>query len=304
MKFFVNQFLIFILYAFIGWIGESFYCSYGAARKRPNHHFKWINRGFLSGPIVPLYGAGGIAMGLILMPLRGKYVLCGLAGLVVCDVIEYITSYVMEKLFHRRWWDYTGKFLSIKGRICLRNSLIWGFGSVIFITFIHPPVLRLIEGIPWELRISAFIILFSIFMFDFVRTVITTISIVHLQAKISRTKSQMSSLKDMMSVENIKSQAAEQAEKLRDSAASVVEAQEEIRSSLNHTKGWVRHRTARLFNEDYPVIRGQLLDHGSEVMEQLHDFESRSDMQGIFNEMKFLRMDFTNFMADDRYEMY
>ena len=119
---------------------ESIYCSLA---KR-----KWINRGFLTGPMCPIYGTGAVAFLICLSPIKEscavpsalKPILLFIVGIIVADIVEFITSVLMEKLFHARWWDYSDRKFNIQGRICLRNSLYWGIATLVFLYIVHPPV--------------------------------------------------------------------------------------------------------------------------------------------------------------------
>lgn len=136
----VKYILLFFFYSAAGWLLESVYCSIGEK--------KIINRGFLTGPLCPIYGTAAIVMAvLIYNPFKDKPLLVFLLGIIFCDIVEYITSYVMEKLFAARWWDYTYEFMNLNGRICLKHSLYWGVISVVFVKTIHPAVERLYEKI-------------------------------------------------------------------------------------------------------------------------------------------------------------
>ena len=103
----IQYFLIFLFYAFLGWLGESLYVSMAEASKE-HRNFRFINRGFLRGPVTPIYGVCGLVMTFALVPVSSSYWKTIVIGIVLCDAVEYFTSWSMEKLFHARWWDYTG----------------------------------------------------------------------------------------------------------------------------------------------------------------------------------------------------
>jgi len=146
----------FFLYSALGWLVESIYCSVAAK--------KWINRGFLTGPMCPIYGTGAMVMTLCLSSLKAMdiaipifgyrlkitVVLVILAGMVLCDIVEFITSVLMEKLFHARWWDYSNKPFNIQGRICLGHTMYWGLATLGFLYLVHPIVAGLIAHIPQQ----------------------------------------------------------------------------------------------------------------------------------------------------------
>ena len=135
----VQLFVLFIIYSFIGWVGEVIYCSI------PEKHF--INRGFLHGPVCPIYGCGGLLVVFLLMPFKDTWVALFFAAMFVTTVLEYFTSWLMEVLFHNRWWDYSQYKLNINGRVCLLNSLIFGAMGTLALHFVHPPIVWLIRQI-------------------------------------------------------------------------------------------------------------------------------------------------------------
>ena len=195
-----QYFLLFIFYGFCGWILESTYVS--TAQSFKNKKFTFVNRGFLSGPIVPIYAVCAVIMALTLMPLRDHWYLVALVGMVVSDAVEYFTSWSMELFFHARWWDYTGKFLNIKGRICLRNTLFWAVLSVIFIMLIHPHVLELYQMIPEQLLWPLFLVLLVIFLIDLVQTLMASLSIREIRLKMDHMISHIEQLHDNLEGRN------------------------------------------------------------------------------------------------------
>lgn len=120
----------FFVYGVAGWIWESLVCP--MLTHHPIH-----NSGFLNGPIVPIYGAGALAVSLLFSPDEKVYSIF-LEGAVVACLIEYVTSYVMEKIYHRRWWDYSQMRFNVNGRVCLLGFLVFGFFSVICVMFTQP----------------------------------------------------------------------------------------------------------------------------------------------------------------------
>lgn len=137
----MNQWLFFFyLYSFLGWCFESTYVS---IRKH-----KFVNRGFMRGPFLPLYGSGAIMMLLVSMPFQSNLVLVYIAGCIGATALEYVTGVVMETLFKIRYWDYSNQKLQFQGRICLSSSLAWGFFTVLMTKFLHKPVETFVFSIP------------------------------------------------------------------------------------------------------------------------------------------------------------
>lgn len=125
--------LLLLVYSFLGWCGEMVYCSIGQRRLCEK-------RGFLNGPLCPIYGHGAIV---VLLALDGgceNPVLTFLLGAVLTSIVEYVTSYAMEKLFHMRWWDYSRYRFHINGRVCLLNSTLFGLASVFLCHAANPPI--------------------------------------------------------------------------------------------------------------------------------------------------------------------
>ncbi|MDD3187195.1 MAG: putative ABC transporter permease [Bacilli bacterium] len=150
-------FLLFITYSTFGWLLEVI-LTY-------NLKEGFVNRGFLIGPYCPIHGVCALAMILLLNNIESYFILFFLAFL-LCSIIEYITSFIMEKMFKARWWDYSHLPLNINGRICLLSSAFFGILGLLLIKYINPFVLGYILVIPTNyVNILALIIL-VIFMID------------------------------------------------------------------------------------------------------------------------------------------
>ncbi len=128
-------FILLMVYSFIGWCGEMVYCSIGQRKLCEK-------RGFLNGPICPIYGHGALV---VLVVLRGgckSPAATFFLGALLTSAVEYFTSYAMEKLFHMRWWDYSRYRFHLNGRICLLNSTLFGAASVVLCHGMEPVVSR------------------------------------------------------------------------------------------------------------------------------------------------------------------
>ena len=129
MKTIETWFLWLMIYSVIGWVYESTICSIGQR--------KLINRGFLNGPYCPIYGTGAVLVLLVLGRIQNP-VLLFFAGAALTCSLEYLTSWLMEKLFHARWWDYSKRKFNIGGRVCLIGAVVFGAFSVVLILVLHP----------------------------------------------------------------------------------------------------------------------------------------------------------------------
>ncbi|MBR2417153.1 MAG: putative ABC transporter permease, partial [Clostridia bacterium] len=174
----IKYVLLFFFYSAAGWLLESIYCSIGEKRI--------INRGFLTGPLCPIYGTAALVMTILIYnPFKDKPLIIFLLGIVLCDIVEYITSYIMEKLFSARWWDYTYEFMNIGGRICLKHTLYWGIISVAFVRVLHPAVENLYAKINGDYLIYILIAVLLVFTLDLINAVRKALDIRKLQIKLN-----------------------------------------------------------------------------------------------------------------------
>jgi len=126
----------FYFYCFLGWIWETCYVSVLKA--------KWVNRGFMRGPFLPIYGSGAIVVLIFTLPFRTNAGLVFVVGMVSATVLEYFTGVVMERMFHVRYWDYSNQHMNLNGHICLTSSLAWGVFSVLLTMHGHMLVERIV----------------------------------------------------------------------------------------------------------------------------------------------------------------
>lgn len=154
--------LLFFIYCFCGWVWESCYVS---VCKR-----HWVNRGFLQGPILPIYGSGAILILFVTLPVKEHLGWVWLLGMIAATILEYVTGAVMERLFKVRYWDYSKHKVQLHGYICLSSSIAWGFFSILLVRYIHPPVGRVLNMVPdWVVDPLA-LVLAVIFTVDVVQS--------------------------------------------------------------------------------------------------------------------------------------
>lgn len=184
--------LYYFFYSALGWLVESIYCSLAV--------HKWVNRGFLTGPLCPIYGAGALVLIVFLrrfkeMPipvdifgvkLSISPLLVFIAGMVLADIVEFITSLIMEKLFHARWWDYSEKPFNIQGRICLQHTIYWGIGSVVFLYLIDPFFKKIAENIPQNTAFIIIGVILFVFILDLINAVRTAMDIRKVMDKVHK----------------------------------------------------------------------------------------------------------------------
>ena len=155
--------LLFFFYCFCGWVWESCYVSVCQRH--------WVNRGFLRGPLLPIYGSGAIIILFVTLPVAGNLWLVWLLGMLAATALEYVTGDVMERLFKVRYWDYSKQKFNLNGHICLSSSIAWGFFSILLVRFIHPPIARLLADVPSWLVDPLALVLTAAFTVDVVQSV-------------------------------------------------------------------------------------------------------------------------------------
>lgn len=151
-------FLLFFIYSILGWLMEVIRIFI--------HNGKLVNRGFLIGPYCPIYGYGALAMTFLLRKYQNDILATFIFSILICGILEYFTSYFMEKIFHARWWDYTNRKFNINGRICLDNLIAFGILGCIILYITNPVILSLLSKIPNVLLHILSGVLFVVYIAD------------------------------------------------------------------------------------------------------------------------------------------
>lgn len=155
---FYTYFLLYFIYSIIGWfleVGLAFY-----------EHKKFINRGFLIGPYCPIYGVGCLLLTILLSKYINEPGVIFALSIFICATLEYLTSYLMEKIFKLRWWDYSNMKFNINGRICLETLIPFGIIGVLVVKYISPFFINMINSINFNFLIIINIIILSILITD------------------------------------------------------------------------------------------------------------------------------------------
>lgn len=152
--------LFFFFYCFLGWCFESAYVSGKQGR--------FVNRGFMNGPFLPIYGSGAVMMLVVSSPFQDHLIATYFAGVAGATVLEYVTGTVMEALFHVRYWDYSNQRFQYKGHICLSSSVAWGFFTLFLTQFLHKPVEQFICGFSGTASVVSAAVIGVIALVDFI----------------------------------------------------------------------------------------------------------------------------------------
>ena len=153
-----TYFLLYFIYSTIGWILEVGLAFY--------EHKKFINRGFLIGPYCPIYGVGCLLLTILLSKYINEPGVIFALSIFICATLEYLTSYLMEKIFKLRWWDYSNMKFNINGRICLETLIPFGIIGVLVVKYISPFLINTINSINFNFLIIINIIILSILITD------------------------------------------------------------------------------------------------------------------------------------------
>ena len=168
----------FIIYSFAGWVMESIFRS--ICEK------KFINTGFLKGPFCPIYGIGAIIIYVFLSGFKDNIFLLFLMGFIVLSIWEYIVGVLLEKVFNTKYWDYSDHKFNFQGRICLTNSIYWGFLGVVFIKYINPFVVNKLQYVDINyLRVIVYIALVIVIIDAINTTINNTILFTYTQESLS-----------------------------------------------------------------------------------------------------------------------
>lgn len=157
------------MYSLIGWICEVVYCSI------LEHRF--VNRGFLNGPVCPIYGFGALIVLFLLRPFSHNLVVLFITAVAVTTVLEYLSGWLLERLFATRWWDYSTLPFNLHGRICLRNSLLFGLMSVVGVRLVDPVLLQFLALIPTQVQVRLATGLAVLLAFDLAYTLKTLVAL-------------------------------------------------------------------------------------------------------------------------------
>ncbi len=161
--------LLFFIYSFLGWCVEVAFVAITLG--------KVLNRGFLNGPVCPIYGCGMLGVLMALLPVKQNVFLLFLGGMVICSCMELFGGWILDKIFHMRWWDYSDRPFNLGGYICLSFSIMWGFAVVFAVKFVHAPIMTVVGKIPYVIQIILIVIFGIVFVIDMIVTLKNLIGI-------------------------------------------------------------------------------------------------------------------------------
>ena len=259
--------LFFFIYSFIGWVWE---CCFVSVRKR-----RWVNRGFMYGPMLPIYGFGALAVLISTIRVRDSIPLIFLFGMVGATLLEYVTGAVMERLFNVKYWDYSNQKFNLNGYICLTSSLGWGLFSVLLVKFVHVPIEGAVLKIPTIIAEGI----------AFVLTVAAAVDVTQ-------------SFNDAMDLKRILAQ-------LEESKKQIRKIQEKLKVASEEFVEDYRQRAGE-FVEDYRQRAGEFVeDYRRRVEEHVEDYRGRAEeMAEDYKKLAEEHMDSYRQRAEEMVEGY
>lgn len=238
----------FFIYCFFGWIFESSYVSLKTGR--------FVNRGFLRLPMLPLYGTGAVMMLWVSLPVKDSLSLVYMAGVAAATLLEYITGWGMEKLFKMKYWDYSSQKFNLKGYICLSSSVAWGFLTLLLTEVIHKPVERYVLGLPVLVDILVVTVVTVLFAADAARSVKEAMDLAKVLDAMTNMRAELDDIQVQMAL--LKAEAGDRVE----------EAKEEAATRLNLLKSEAEARAAVLKENAVQRISG-IMENTAFRMEEL-----------------------------------
>lgn len=274
--------LYFFVYGFLGWCTEVGYAAF------KTHHF--VNRGFLNGPICPIYGVGVTAVITVLTPYKSDIIVLYILSVVLVTVLEGLTGWAMDKIFHNKWWDYSDMPLNIGGYVCLLFSIIWGFTCLLIIYFVQPLIHHALALIPTVVGIVLIVVLGIILIADLYVTASTIFKFNRRLASMEKIATEMHEISDQIGQEIFETtiRAMDMQEASKEKLAT---ATGEIKEKMQDTASELKERTQGTASEIKEKVHGTASEikektQGTafEIKERAQDAKERS--QEISEELR------------------
>lgn len=271
--------LLFFIYSFLGWCVEVAFVAVTAG--------KVTNRGFLNGPVCPIYGCGMIGVLLALLPMEKNVWLLFLGGMVICSAVELFGGWILDKIFHMRWWDYSDKKFNIGGYVCLAFSFMWGMAVVFAVKFVHHPIMAVVKKIPFQIQIVIVVVCGAVFVVDMIVTLKNLIGINKSLGQLDKLAESLHTVGDQLKdvVGNSAITVAEKAgegmeildEKTADSREKIAAATESSREKIAAATESSREKIAAATENSRERIAGVREESAERIAKQLKELEEKRD---------------------------
>lgn len=276
--------LFFFFYSFCGWVFESTYVS---IRKR-----RFVNRGFLRLPMLPLYGTGAVMMLWLSLPVKDSLVLVYLSGVVGATALEYVTGWVMEKLFKMKYWDYSDQKFNLNGYICLSSSIAWGFLTILLTEVVHQPVARFILRMDRRVEFALITVVGAAFLADTVVSVKEALDLGRALETMTKMKAELDDLQvqaallrseiearlESLSAAEVRAEAASRLSEIKeDAAAKVSGAVTRVAEARGEAAAFLREHSMK---EEALTARIRALDEKRQALAGHMNFYRRDILRG------------------------
>jgi len=265
----------FLAYAFLGWCAEVAYATLNTG--------KFINRGFLNGPVCPIYGAGVVLVITFLTPLKDNLLLLFLGSILLTSMLEFLTGWALEKIFSQTWWDYSQVPFNIGGYICLKFSLMWGIICLLVMSVIHPLIHSLIVFIDIRFGKVILSILYSCLVVDEVSTIQSIIQLNKQLKQINQIASKIRNVSDDIG------------ERISSASMLIIEKTDELKTEITEFK----ENTTEAFEERKAiaarVLEGQnekllqIVEKRKALLTELHEKRAEIINKSFFGQKRILR---------------
>lgn len=266
---------IFIIYAFLGWCTEVSYAALDTG--------KFVNRGFLNGPYCPIYGCGVVIVVAILTPLKENLFILFVGSFLLTSVLEFITGFLLEKVFHNKWWDYSNKPFNIMGYVCLKFSIYWGLACTFIMDILHPIIYKAITTIPFVVGVVFLVIIMTAFAIDMCVTVSTILKFNKQLKLLNDVAEQIHKISDEIGeniYENVNT-VIEKSEEFQETHAELIEKVSETKDKITdipeNTIAKIGETTSALKNALTEKAEETRLSFDENVMEAKSGFEARKE---------------------------
>ncbi len=266
---------LFMIYSFLGWCVEVSFIALTQGRL--------LNRGFLNGPLCPIYGFGMIGVLTLLEPVSGNLLILFLGGMLVCTALECFVGWALDKIFHMRWWDYTDKPLNFHGYICLSYSVMWGLGSVFVVRIIHPIIIGLVDLLPEKYGLIPLSIIYIAFVVDIIVTVKTMIGITRRLGELDKIAESLNKMGDEVS-QLVGTAMIDTSEKISESRERIAENSKEFSERITESSKEFSERIA----ENSKELTERITESSKEFNERISESNRvrREELQKRIDEME------------------
>jgi uncharacterized membrane protein len=255
---------LFFIYAFIGWCSEVAYAAAETGR--------FVNRGFLNGPLCPVYGFGVVTVLTLLTPLKDNILVLFVGSVILTSVLEWLTGWILEKTFHQKWWDYTNYPFNISGYICLKFSLVWGIGCLLAVKVIQPVIFDFVGIIP----VSAGNVLLAAFF------IVIAVDITATVQSIFKINLQLKQINDIAL--NIRALSDNLGEMISTESISIREKGDALKNALEEQKA-----AANEVIEEYRTTLEHVLEHPKAKIAELNEKREEFLNKSIFGQKRLLQ---------------